>query len=175
MIFLWFSAGSQKGSLLELPAIVCNLVSLKERHHFIRLRQIWWHSHPKICTGRRIVTHISSSNTILRHDTVEVCGWMRHIQSCGTATSWCRSSNCVCVSIHMCSIRAGDYTTGHWVWTWRAVWSVIEWRHLVLIHCTAGYNSSNIYSWAGKYFNVSLSHVLPVQVCGGRFCTFRWY
>lgn len=150
------------------------LVSLEEWHHFIRLCQVRWHSHPDICIGWWIITHIPSSNAICRHHGVVVCWWVQHIHSCRTATSrrWCYT---VCVSIYVCSTWT-DHSIIYRVCTWVAEVRIVEWRwDLGLIDCTAGDDRSNIESWAWKYFNVPLPHVLSVQVIGGCFCTFWGY
>lgn len=150
------------------------LVSLKERHHFIRLRQVRWHPHPNIRTGWWIITHIASSNTICWHNAVEVCRWVRYIQSCWTpASRW--SCYIVCVSVHMCPIWTGDHAIGHWVRTWMGVGSVVGWCHLRLIDCATCNDSSNVHSWTRKHFNVPLPHVLSVKVSGGCFSTFCRY
>ena len=159
---------------LNLTKLLDYLVSLKEGYHFIRLRQVWGHSHPNIRTGWWIITHTASSNTTCRHDTVEVCRWVRYIHACWTATSRC-SSYIVRVSIHMCPIWTGDHAIGHRVRAWMTVGSIVDWCHLCLIDCAACNDWCNVNSWAWKHFNVSLSHVLSVKISGGCFSTFCRY
>lgn len=149
------------------------LVSLKEGHHFIRLCQVRWHSKPHICIYWLVVIHIPSSDAIWRYKTVEVCWWMRYIQSSGTATGR-RGCDTICVSICVCPSRT-DCSVIYWICAWHAKMRVVGWRDLGLINWTAGDYGGNIQPWAGKYFDVSLSHVLSVKVIGSRHCTIRWY